>query len=34
VERNYDNAKIKKAIGIQFRPINQSIAEVCARLKK
>jgi len=29
--RNYDNAKIKKAIGIEFKPVSVSIKEVCAR---
>jgi dihydroflavonol-4-reductase len=33
VERNYDNSKIKATIGIDFKPINQSVMEVCARLK-
>lgn len=32
VARNYDNAKIKKATGIEFKPISQSVREVCARL--
>lgn len=31
--RNYDNSKIKKAIGIEFKPISKSITEICARLK-
>jgi len=34
VQRNYDNTKIKKAIGIEFKPVSQSILEVCERLKK
>jgi dihydroflavonol-4-reductase len=34
LERNYDNAKIKAAIGIDFKPISQTVAEVCERLKK
>jgi nucleoside-diphosphate-sugar epimerase len=29
----YSNEKIKRTIGIQFKPLNQSIAEVCAALK-
>jgi dihydroflavonol-4-reductase len=32
--RNYDNSKIKKAIGIEFKRISVSIKEVCARLQK
>jgi dihydroflavonol-4-reductase len=32
--RNYDNSKIKKAIGIEFKPVEQSVKEVCAALKK
>ncbi len=31
--RNYDNTKIKKAIGIEFKPISKTIKEVCERLK-
>jgi nucleoside-diphosphate-sugar epimerase len=30
--RNYDNSKIKKALGIEFKPISDSIKEVCNRL--
>jgi nucleoside-diphosphate-sugar epimerase len=30
--RDYDNSKIKKAIGIEFKPISTTIKEVCARL--
>jgi dihydroflavonol-4-reductase len=33
ITRNYDNAKIKAAIPINFKPISQSVAEVCERLK-
>jgi dihydroflavonol-4-reductase len=33
VERNYDNAKLKKAIGVDFKPVSTSISQVCARLK-
>ncbi len=33
VQRNYDNGKLKKATGIIFKPISQSITEVCERLK-
>jgi dihydroflavonol-4-reductase len=31
--RNYDNSKIKKAIGIEFKPVSETIKEVCERLK-
>lgn len=31
--RNYDNTKLKKATGIVFKPISQSIAEICEWLK-
>jgi dihydroflavonol-4-reductase len=31
--RNYDNSKIKKAIGIEFKPISKSIKEISERLK-
>ena len=31
--RNYDNSKIKKAIGIEFKPLSVSIKEICERLK-
>ena len=30
--RNYDNKKIKKAIGIEFKPLSDTIKEVCERL--
>jgi dihydroflavonol-4-reductase len=30
---NYDNSKIKKAITIEFKPISDSIKEICARLQ-
>lgn len=33
VQRKYDNTKLKQATGIIFKPISQSIAEVCERLK-
>jgi nucleoside-diphosphate-sugar epimerase len=33
VERNYDHSKLKKAIGFNFKPVSQSVAEVCERLK-
>jgi dihydroflavonol-4-reductase len=32
VIRNYDNAKIKNATGITFKPLSDSIKEVCERL--
>jgi len=32
--RNYDNSKIKAAIGIEFKKISETIKEVCAALKK
>jgi len=32
--RNYDNTKIKAAIGIEFKPIDDTIKEVCAALGK
>jgi dihydroflavonol-4-reductase len=32
--RNYDNSKIKKAIGIEFKPVSVSIKEVCQKLQK
>jgi nucleoside-diphosphate-sugar epimerase len=31
--RDYDNSKIKAAIAIDFKPISQTIAEICERLK-
>jgi dihydroflavonol-4-reductase len=33
LQRNYDNSKIKKAIGIEFKPISETVKEVCERLK-
>ncbi|GAA4091670.1 NAD-dependent epimerase/dehydratase family protein [Mucilaginibacter panaciglaebae] len=30
--RNFDNSKIKAAIGIEFKPISKSILEICRRL--
>jgi dihydroflavonol-4-reductase len=30
--RNYDNSKIKKAVGIEFKPVSESIKEICQRL--
>ncbi|GAA4332835.1 NAD-dependent epimerase/dehydratase family protein [Mucilaginibacter gynuensis] len=32
--KEFDNSKIKKAIGIEFKPVSQSIKEVCAKLSK
>jgi len=31
--RNYDNSKIKKAIDIEFKPISETVKEVCEKLK-
>jgi len=31
---NYDNAKIKAAIGIDFKPISETVKDVCAALNK
>jgi nucleoside-diphosphate-sugar epimerase len=31
--RQFDNSKIKKATGIEFKPLSESIKEVCAALK-
>lgn len=31
--REFDNSKIKKAIGFEFKPISKTIAEICAALK-
>ncbi len=33
LQRNYDNSKIKKAIGIEFKPISETVKEVCEKLK-
>ncbi|MBS7566096.1 NAD-dependent epimerase/dehydratase family protein [Mucilaginibacter sp. Bleaf8] len=33
VVQNYDNAKIKQATGIAFKPVTDTIAEICAVLK-
>lgn len=32
-QRNYDNARIKKAIGINFKPISQTIARICNSMR-
>jgi dihydroflavonol-4-reductase len=32
--RNYDNTKIKKAVGIEFKAIDNSLVEICGRLSK
>ncbi|PWK76555.1 nucleoside-diphosphate-sugar epimerase [Mucilaginibacter oryzae] len=32
--RKFDNSKIKKAIGIEFKPISKTITEICAALKQ
>jgi hypothetical protein len=31
---NYDNSKIKAAIGFEFKPISETVKEVCEALKK
>jgi len=33
MERNYDNSKIKAATGIEFKPLSETIKEVCQALK-
>ncbi|MES2378063.1 MAG: NAD-dependent epimerase/dehydratase family protein [Bacteroidota bacterium] len=30
--RDFDNSKIKAAVGIEFKPISKSVAEICERL--
>jgi len=30
--RNYDNSKIKKAIGVEFKAVSETVREVCERL--
>ncbi|MDO3644390.1 NAD-dependent epimerase/dehydratase family protein [Mucilaginibacter sp. L3T2-6] len=32
MERNYDNSKIKAAIGIEFKPVSETVKEVCEAL--
>jgi nucleoside-diphosphate-sugar epimerase len=32
--RDYDNSKIKKAIGTEFKPVSESVKEICAALKR
>ena len=32
ISRNFDNSKIKKAIGIEFKPLSKSVKEVCGAL--
>jgi dihydroflavonol-4-reductase len=32
--RNFDNSKIKQAIGIDFKPISKTVKEICERLKQ
>ncbi|CAN5150692.1 NAD-dependent epimerase/dehydratase family protein [soil metagenome] len=34
VKRGLDNSKIKRATGIEFKPISTTIREICERLKK
>ncbi|MVN21185.1 NAD-dependent epimerase/dehydratase family protein [Mucilaginibacter sp. HMF7410] len=31
--QDYDNCKVKEALGFEFKPVKQSIAEICAVLK-
>ena len=31
--RNFDNSKIKQAIGIEFKPVSETVREICERLK-
>jgi dihydroflavonol-4-reductase len=31
--RNFDNSKIKQAIGFEFRPVSETVSEICERLK-
>ncbi|SDE56259.1 Nucleoside-diphosphate-sugar epimerase [Mucilaginibacter pineti] len=33
ITRNFDNSKIKKAIGIEFKPVSETILEICEVLK-
>jgi dihydroflavonol-4-reductase len=33
VTREFDNSKIKKAIGIEFKPISKTVKEICEALK-
>jgi dihydroflavonol-4-reductase len=33
ITKNFDNGKVRKAIGIEFKPLSLSIQEVCAALK-
>jgi dihydroflavonol-4-reductase len=33
VTRDYDNSKIKKAIEIEFKPVSESVKEICEKLK-
>ncbi len=32
VTREFDNSKIKKAIGIEFKPVSETVKEICAAL--
>lgn len=32
--RNFDNSKIKQAIGFEFRPVSETVSEICERLKR
>jgi len=33
LSRDYDNSNIKKAIGIDFKPVSESVKEICAKLR-
>jgi hypothetical protein len=30
--RNFDNSKIRQAIGIEFKPVSETVKEICQRL--
>jgi dihydroflavonol-4-reductase len=32
--RNYDNSKIKQTIDIEFKPVSESVKEICKKLKR
>jgi len=34
LNRDYDNTKIKKAVGIDFKPVSDSIKKICAQLAR
>jgi dihydroflavonol-4-reductase len=33
VTREFDNSKIKQAIGFEFRPVSETIKEICSALR-